>query len=125
LIIPEKPIEIHRTNCPEAIPLMSKYGNRIIKTKWTNPESKSFLTGIKITGIDNIGLIHQITKILTKEYQSDIRNFHYDSNGEIITAAVMIMVTDSKKLNEIIDQIKHIKDIKKIYRINNISEALL
>ncbi len=125
LIIPDKPIEVHRTNCPEAIPLMSKYGNRIIKTKWTNPEAQPFLTGIKIAGINKIGLIHQITKILAMEYNSDIRNFHFDSNGEVMSAAIMIMVTDIKKLNNIIDQIKNIEEVKKVYRINNISEALL
>jgi len=125
LLVEDKPIEVHRTNCPEAIPLMSKYGNRIIKTNWTNPEAKSFLTGIKVTGIDKIGLIHLITKILATEYNSDIRNFHFDSNGEIMSAAIMIMVTDTKSLNNIIGKIKKIEDIKKVYRINNISEALL
>lgn len=125
LIVPDKPIEIHRTNCPEAIPMMSRYGNRIIKTKWANPESKDFLTGIKVTGIDRVGLIHQISKILATEFNSDIRNFHFDSNGEVMSAAIMIMVTDTQKLSQIIDKIKNIQDIKKVHRINNISEALL
>lgn len=125
LLIPDKPIEIHRSNCPKAIPLMSKYGNRIVKTKWINPEAKQFMTGIKVTGIDRIGLIHNITEIIATKFNSDIRNFHFDSNGEVMSAAIMIMVTDTGKLNEIITEVKQIKDIKKVYRINNISEALL
>jgi guanosine-3',5'-bis(diphosphate) 3'-pyrophosphohydrolase len=125
LLAPDKPIEVHRTNCPKAIPLMSKYGSRIIKTRWTNPESQSFITGIKVTGIDRVGLINQITNILATNFKSDIRNFHFDSNGEVMIAAIMIMVTDTKNLNDIMDTIKSLDDIKKVYRINNISDALL
>ena len=106
--------------CPNPV-IMFK--GRICKIR-LRPKSR-FLTGIKVTGIDKIGLISEITKILATEYNSDIRNFHFDSNGEVMSAAIMIMVTDTTVLNNIIEHVKNINDIKKVYRINNISEALL
>ncbi|HTX87379.1 MAG TPA: RelA/SpoT family protein, partial [Bacteroidales bacterium] len=59
------PIQIHRTRCPKAIELASSFGNRLVKITWNNKDAVSFLTGIRITGIDKLGLINDITKIIS------------------------------------------------------------
>lgn len=70
---------IHRTNCSEAIQLMSKYGNRIVKTNWSNREAVTYLSGIRLTGLDHLGLMNEIVKIISEQMSLNIRSFHMDS----------------------------------------------
>ncbi|MCD4746058.1 MAG: RelA/SpoT family protein [Bacteroidales bacterium] len=122
IINPNEPIEIHRTNCPNAIQLMSRFGNRIVKAKWTDKESIGFLTGIKISGIDKQGFIYNIVKIITDEFNFNIRSFHLESTGGMVEVVIMLYVYSTQNLNNLISNLKKNKDIKKIDRINRISE---
>ena len=58
-------IKIHRTNCPNAAKLMANYGYRIVKARWTNQQELAFLTGLRITGIDDVGLINKLTTVIS------------------------------------------------------------
>jgi guanosine-3',5'-bis(diphosphate) 3'-pyrophosphohydrolase len=113
-------IEIHRTNCPLAIDLMSRYGNRIIKTKWNNKESVGFLTGIKIKGVDKKGLIRKITDVISEKHNINIRSFHLDTSAGMTEGTIMIYVHDTNSLNKLIDNLKNLKEIIKISRIDRI-----
>ena len=66
-------IKIHRNNCPNAMQLMAKFSYRIIKAKWITEKSIAFLSGIKITGIDDQGILNSITSIISSEYNLNIR----------------------------------------------------
>ena len=110
-------IQLHRTNCPEAILLMSRYADKIIRSKWTNKDSNLFLTGIRITGIDQPGLLHDITKIITEKFKLNIRSFHLDSTGDIYEAEVFLYIRDTGDLNLLIEDLKHVRNIDKVYRI--------
>lgn len=110
---------IHRTNCTEAITLMSKYGNRIVKTKWTNRETTTFQTGMKLSGFDRIGLINEITKAVTKDLGLNIRSLHIDSTGEVFEASIMLLVHDTEEINRLIVALKQIKGIESVYRIGH------
>src|SRR5690606_6454946 len=65
-------LTIHRTNCPNAARLMANYGHRIVKTKWAKNKEISFLTGIKIIGIDDVGMVSKITNLISGELKINI-----------------------------------------------------
>ena len=78
-------IKIHRENCPNAIQMMSKYDYRIVKAKWTNQESIAFLAGLRISGIDQVGLVNELTKVISSEYNVNMRSISFDTDDGIFT----------------------------------------
>jgi GTP pyrophosphokinase len=116
----DEAIVLHRTNCTTAISQMSKYGNKIIKTKWNDKESIGFLTGIKINGYDKKGFINDIIKIVTENFNLNIKSFHLESQGGMINASIMLYVYSTDNLNNLIRHLKEFPDIKKIDRINTL-----
>jgi len=118
LINPKKPIMIHRSNCNIAQDLMSTFGNRIVKAKWMKQSPILFLAGIQFTSIDKIGFIHEITNIISNLYKLKIRSFHLTSSNEVSQGNIMLYVQDVKNLNDLIADLKKIKGIQKISRMN-------
>ncbi|MBE0640056.1 MAG: bifunctional (p)ppGpp synthetase/guanosine-3',5'-bis(diphosphate) 3'-pyrophosphohydrolase [Bacteroidales bacterium] len=118
LITPKMPILIHRANCKIAQSMMSSFGNRIVKAKWNKKDPVLFLAGIKFTGIDKIGLIFQLTEIISNKYKLKIRSFNLTSSNEVSEGKIMLYVRDTQNLNDLINEIKTIKEIKKISRMN-------
>ena len=111
-------INIHRTTCEEASILMSTYGNNIIKVKWREGEDLQFLTGIRLYGQDNFGLIQKITNILTSEMGINIRSFSLTTNNDLFEGQCTLYVSDITQLKSIIDQLQKIEGIEKIYRMD-------
>jgi GTP pyrophosphokinase len=68
-------IKIHRTNCPNAPELLSNHNNRVIKAKWTSQHEVSFLTGLKVIGTDRVGLINDVSKIISEELKVNMSSF--------------------------------------------------
>lgn len=122
-LAPDESIWIHRTNCPEAIQLMSRYGNRILKTNWSNRESATYLSGIRFSGLDHLGLINEIVKIISEQMGLNIRSFHIDSTGEVYDASVMLLVHDTEDLNRLMAEIKKVRGISNVFRISRFNEA--
>ncbi|GAB4322649.1 MAG: RelA/SpoT family protein [Bacteroidales bacterium] len=111
------PILIHRTTCPVAISEMSKYGNRIVQTRWYDKESIGFLSGIEIHGIDTPGFIKSVIAVITEELKLNIKAFHLDVNGEMIEGNIMVYVYSLENLNKMIARLKKISNVKKVHRI--------
>lgn len=116
----DEAIIIHRTNCINAIGQMSKFGSKVIRTKWNDKESIGFLTGIKITGIDKKGFINDVIKIITETYNLNIKSFHLESDGGIIIGSIMLYVYSIDNLASVMQNIKALPEIKKIDRINTL-----
>ena len=91
-------IKIHRVNCPNAIQLLSNYAYRVVKAKWTSQELISFLSGIKITGIDEVGLVNNITKIISNELNVNMRSISFDTNDGTFEGTVMVFFNDTNHL---------------------------
>ena len=112
-------IKIHRTNCPNAAKLMANYGYRIVKAKWTNQQELAFLTGLRITGIDEVGLINQLTTVISNDFKVNIRSITVDSDNGIFEGTVMIYVNDTHHLDNLTKRLKMIKGISTVTRFDS------
>ena len=110
-------IEIHHTNCPEAIKLMSRYGNRIIKAKWRSRDKIGFLTGIRFDGMDKKGLLNDITTIIAQKHDVNIRSLTVKSHEGITDGEIILYINDTQKLNELIEHLKSIPQLHNVHRI--------
>jgi len=111
-------IKIHRVNCPNAIQLMSNYAYRIVKARWTNQERISFLAGMKITGIDELGLVNNITKIISDELNVNMRSISFDTNDGIFEGTIMVFVHDTHHLTELMKKLKKVNGVLTVTRID-------
>ncbi len=112
-------IKIHRTNCPNAIQLMSNYGYRIVKAKWTSQQQISFLAGIQITGIDEVGIVNHITRVISSELKVNIRSISIDSNEGIFEGTIMLYLQDTDHLETLCNKLKNLKGVLTVTRIDN------
>ena len=110
-------IEVHRSNCRQAIDEMSKYGNRIIKAKWRENEKITFLAGIKIVGIDRKGLLQDITRVISEVWSINIRGLAMESSEGIVQGRVMVYISDADNLNKLIEKLEAIDGVEKVLRI--------
>ena len=116
-------IKIHRTNCPNATKLMSSYGYRIVKAKWTSQKQLAFLTGLKITGIDEVGLINNLTQVISTDFKVNMRSITVDSDDGIFNGTIMIYVNDTQHLDNLIKKIKEVKGITDVSRFDSETET--
>ncbi len=111
-------IKIHRVNCPNAIQLLSNYAYRVVKAKWTSQELISFLAGIKITGIDEVGLVNNITKIISNELNVNMRSISFDSNDGTFEGTVMVFVHDTNHLTDLMKKLKKVHGVLSVTRMD-------
>jgi guanosine-3',5'-bis(diphosphate) 3'-pyrophosphohydrolase len=115
-------IKIHRTNCPNAAKLMASYGYRIVKAKWTNQQELAFLTGLRITGIDEVGLINQLTTVISNDFKVNIRSITVDSDNGIFEGQIMVYVNDTEHLENLVRKLKTVKGITAVNRFDSVIE---
>lgn len=110
-------IKIHRTSCPNASKLMANYGYRILKAKWASlHNSVAFLTGLKIVGIDDVGLVNRITTVISHDFGVNIRSLTISSNEGIFEGDIMVFVNDTTQLDNLIKHLKQIQGITGVTR---------
>ena len=117
-------IKIHRTNCPNATKLMSSFGYRIVKAKWNKQQELSFLTGIKITGIDDMGLINNLTQVISNDFKVNMRSIIIDTNDGIFEGSIMVFVNDTEHLNNLIKRLYSVKGVTSVTRFDSTSEKI-
>jgi len=109
-------IKIHRQNCPNAIQLMSNHAYRIVKAKWTNAETIAFLAGIRIKGIDQVGLVNEITKVISSEYNVNIRSIFMDTEDGIFEGNVKVYVNDTTHLTDLMEKLRNVNGVNSVSR---------
>ncbi|GAA4468099.1 RelA/SpoT family protein [Nemorincola caseinilytica] len=112
-------LKIHRTDCPNAARLLANYGHRVVKTKWAKNKEISFLTGVRITGLDDVGVIQKITNIISGELRLNMRSMSIDSKDGIFEGTIMVYVHDREELNVFCNRLGALEGITKIERIDN------
>ncbi|WP_118951189.1 RelA/SpoT family protein [Taibaiella helva] len=110
-------LKVHRTDCPNAAQLMANYAHRIVKTKWAKNKEISFLTGVKLTGLDDVGIIQGITNVITGELHMNMRSISIDSKDGVFEGTIMVFVHDREELDELCRRLGNIKGITKVERI--------
>lgn len=111
-------IKIHRTNCPNAIKLMSNFGYRIVKAKWTGQKEIAFLTGIRIVGTDEVGVVNNITKVVSNDFKVNMRSITVDSDDGIFEGTLMIYVNDTSHLDTLIKKLKLVNGVINVTRFD-------
>lgn len=110
-------IKIHRTSCPNASKLMANYGYRILKAKWISSQhDTAFLTGIRIIGIDDVGLVNQLTTVISQEFKVNIRSLSISSNDGIFEGNIMVHVNNTEQLDNLIKHLKQVTGITSVTR---------
>ena len=111
-------IKVHRTTCPNAIELMSRHGHRVIKAKWTSQKKVAFLAGVKIIGTDRIGLINDVTTIISNELKVNMRSISIDTDNGIFEGKIMLYVNDTIHLELLINKLRKVNGIVKVIRFD-------
>jgi GTP pyrophosphokinase len=113
-----KGLTIHRTNCPNAARLMANYGHRVVKTKWARNKEISFLTGLKIVGLDDVGVIHKITNLISGEMRININAMTIEAKEGLFYGNVKVYVHDKDELDDLVDRLKHLPGIEDVERFD-------
>lgn len=109
-------LKIHRTNCPNAARLMANYGHRVVKTKWAKNKEVSFLTGLKIIGIDDVGVIHKITNLISGELKVNISKMSIEAAEGIFEGNVKVFVHDKEELENLVKELLNLPGIERVDR---------
>jgi GTP diphosphokinase / guanosine-3',5'-bis(diphosphate) 3'-diphosphatase len=112
-------IKIHRTNCPNAPELLSHHGNRVVKAKWTSQHEVAFLTGLKIRGTDRVGLINDVTKIISEELKVNMSSMSIHTDSGIFEGEIMLYVNDTRHLEQMIDKLRSVEGVVKVSRFDS------
>lgn len=110
-------IKIHRCDCPNAPELRKRFGYRIVKAKWSGKDGAQYSTTLKIVGNDDIGIVNNITSVISKEEKIMMRSINIDSHDGLFSGNLEINVEDNTKLNQLIKKLRTIKGVKQIIRL--------
>ncbi len=112
-------IKIHKVNCSNATQLMSNYAYRVIKARWVDDKNIAFLAGISITGIDDMGIVNNITQIISNELNVNMRSISFESDDGIFEGSVKLYVHDTVHLTDLIANLKKVQGVTKVERRDN------
>jgi guanosine-3',5'-bis(diphosphate) 3'-pyrophosphohydrolase len=112
-------IKIHKTNCPNAISLMSNYAYRIVKARWMNQQQLAFMAGIRVNGIDDVGIVNNITRIISNELNVNMRSISFDSQDGVFEGNIMVFVHDTNHLTSLMTNIKQVKGVTSVLRMDS------
>jgi guanosine-3',5'-bis(diphosphate) 3'-pyrophosphohydrolase len=111
-------IIIHRTSCPRAVDLMSNYGNRIIRAKWTAQSELSFLAGIRLRGSDRVGIVNDITRIISNALKVNMRSITIDANDGFFEGQILVFVNDTDHLDKLIHRLGKVPGVLQVERFD-------
>ncbi|WP_372644204.1 bifunctional (p)ppGpp synthetase/guanosine-3',5'-bis(diphosphate) 3'-pyrophosphohydrolase [Ancylomarina sp.] len=115
-------VTIHKRKCPNALKLMSSQGDRILEANWTSHRLMSFLAIIELNGIDKIGIVNDITSIISKDHHVNMRSVHFESHDGVFEGLIHLYVHNTEDLNNLMKKLIKIKGLDNVRRIENIEE---
>ena len=111
-------IKIHRTNCPNAQEMFSKFGYRVIQARWSGKGTDGYAVTLRIIGNDDIGIVTNITSVIGKEDGVSLRSLQIDSVDGLFQGNFTVMVKDTSALNMLTKKIRTVKGVKSVDRLN-------
>ena len=109
-------IKVHRRDCPNAIRLQSNFAYRILESKWIDSTNKKSDVVLHIKGIDRVGLINEVTQILSNNLKVNIKSININSSDGTFDGMITVLVTDKQYLKKVIDSIKKVDGITSVRR---------
>ena len=110
-------IKIHRTDCPNAPELKKRFGYRVVKAKWSGKGASQYSITLRVLGQDDIGIVNNLTSIISKEEKLILRSINIDSHDGLFRGNIEVMVDDNTKLETLIKRLRTVKGVKQIERI--------
>ncbi len=111
-------VVVHKLDCPTAQKLKSSYGNRILTAQWATHKVLSFLTTIEISGLDEVGMLRRIVKIVTDDYNINIKSINIDSKDGVFNGQLAIYVYSTEDINLLCMNLLKVSAIKSVKRIS-------
>lgn len=111
-------IKIHRTTCPNAAELLSNYGYRIIKAKWASSRKHSFEATLSIIGTDRMGLVSDVSNIISEELKVNMRSLSINTEGGIFEGIIRLYVEDTSHLDKLSQKLEKVNGVVKVSRTN-------
>ncbi len=110
-------IKVHKKNCPNALTLQSNYAYRIMLAKWIDSSQQEFAAKIAITGIDHIGLVNDITKIISENMHVNMKSLSFESDDGLFSGKISVVVKNKTLVKKLIEKLKKINGIDKVTRV--------
>tara|TARA_R100000306_G_scaffold577_6_gene1371 strand:+ start:6153 stop:8357 length:2205 start_codon:yes stop_codon:yes gene_type:complete len=110
-------IKVHKQNCPNALQLQSNFSYRIMKAKWIDSTQREFKAKLIITGIDAVGLVNNVTRLISNNLNIDMKGVHFDSDDGVFNGKVTVVVKNKNVLDNLVDKLKKINGIDKVTRV--------
>ena len=113
-----KGLTIHRTNCPNAAKLLANYGHRVVKTKWAKNKEISFLTGLRIIGLDDVGVVNKITNLISGEMKINIAAITIEAKEGLFEGNMKVYVHDKEELDDLVSKLRALTGIHSVDRFD-------
>ena len=110
-------IKIHRQDCPNAPELRRRYGYRVVKAKWSGKGSSQYSITLRVIGSDDIGIVNNLTSIISKDERLLLRSINIDSHDGLFSGNIVVMLEDTSRLEALIKKLRTVKGVKQVERI--------
>jgi len=115
-------VNIHRTGCKELAKYMANHGERIITAKWTKFKKQSYLTRLQLNGFDRVGIVNQVTNVISKELNINMRSVKFDTHEGIFEGDLFLYIHNTEDLKNLTTRLKKIKGIDNVSRIEELND---
>jgi GTP diphosphokinase / guanosine-3',5'-bis(diphosphate) 3'-diphosphatase len=115
-------VNIHKTECPVLAKYLSNQGEKIVTAEWTKFKKQSYLTRLLLEGFDRLGIVNQVTNIISNENNINMRSVQFETNDGIFKGELFLYIHNTDDLNNLISQLKTIKGIENVSRIKNLND---
>lgn len=112
-------IKVHRTSCPNSQQLLTSYGNRVIKAQWSSQVERAYQVSIEMSGVDRMGIIQDISTIISEELHINMRGLNVETDGGFFTGYIKVFVFDTKHLDKLIRKLGKINGINSVKRLRS------
>ena len=110
-------IKIHRIDCPNAPELKRRFGYRIVRARWSGKGTSQYSIVLRVIGNDDIGIVSNITNIISKEEKIVMRSINIDSHDGLFSGNLVVMLEDTSRLESLINKLKSLKGVKSVSRL--------
>ncbi len=110
-------IRIHRTDCPNAPEMRRRFGYRVVRAKWSGKGSSQYSITLRVIGNDDLGIVNNLTSIISKDEKLVLRSINIDSNDGLFRGNLVVMINDNTRLEALIKKLRTVKGVKQVERI--------